>query len=67
MAAIICDDRDGFPIVARQYADNGFDPVRRECNPVSNPELQHPCMSAHMLQKPKSFDDSMIKVDEFGF
>ena len=67
MAAIVCDDRDGFPIVARQYADNGLGSVRRKCNPVSDTELQHPCMRAHMLQKPKPFDNPMIKVDEFGF
>jgi hypothetical protein len=67
VVAIIGDDRDRFPVVARQHTLDGATPVRLERNPISDLELEHLLMSPHLLEESESLNDSAIEIDELRF
>ena len=48
--AVIGDYGNRLAIVARQHALNRAAPVRLEGNPLANPELEHVCVGADVLQ-----------------
>jgi hypothetical protein len=67
LAAIVGDDCDGLPVVARQHALDHTASLCPEGDPITNLELEHLGVSLHLVKETKAFDDPMVEVDEFRF
>ena len=67
MVAVIGDDRDRLPVVARQHAFDGAVSVRLEGNSISNLEFKHLLVGMHLPEKTKPLDNPVIEVDELRF
>jgi hypothetical protein len=59
MVAVIGDDRDRLPVVARQHALDGAVSVRLEGNSISNLEFKHLLVGTHLPEKTKPLDNSV--------
>jgi len=65
--SIVSDDRDRLSIVSREHANNKGTTTRLTTNAIANSELQHLGVRAHVVEKTKTLDDSIIQFDEFSF
>jgi len=36
-------------------------------DPLSDPELEHLHVGAHLMNKPKPLNDAVVEIDQFGF
>ena len=60
------DHRHGLLVVARQHALELTLAGRLEGDPVTNLELQHLHMSAHLVEKAQALDDAVVEIDKLG-
>jgi hypothetical protein len=65
LTTIIRDDRHGFLVVACQHALDLSVARRLKGNPITDSELQHFRMRAHLGEKPQARDDAMVEINEF--
>jgi hypothetical protein len=65
LAAIISDNRDCLPIIARQHALDRSASFRLEGDPITNLELEHLGVGLHLIKEAKAFDNPVVEVDEF--
>jgi len=60
-------NRYGLLVVSRQHSDNERMTIRLKLDSVTNRELQHASVRAHLMEKPQTLDDTVIEVDQFRF
>src|SRR5918995_798671 len=60
------DYRHGLLVVARQHALKLTLAGRLESDPVTDLELQHLHMSAHLVEKAQALDDAVVEVNKLG-
>jgi hypothetical protein len=65
LAAIISDNRDCLPIIARQHALDRSASFRLEGDPITNLELEHLGVGLHLVKEAKALDNPMVEIDEF--
>jgi hypothetical protein len=65
--AAIGDDRDRFLVVASQHANHGRPSFRLKGHPVANAKVQHLRVRPHLAEKPQSFDDPVVQINQFLF
>ena len=65
--SVVSDDRDRLSVVSREHTNDQGSPSRLKTNAIANSELQHLGVRAHMIEKAKTLDDSIIQFDEFSF
>jgi len=67
MLPVIGNDRYRFPIVPYKHTGHGWTPFSLKSDTVSDLEIKHPLMRAHLAQKAEALHDSMVEVDQFCF
>ena len=65
--SVVGDDRNRLSVVSREHANDQGAPSRLKTNAIANSKLQHLGVRAHVVEKAKTLDDSIIQFDEFGF
>jgi hypothetical protein len=65
--SVVSDDRDRLSVVSREHTNDQGAPSRLKANAIANSELQHLGVRAHVVEKAKTLDDSIIQLDEFSF
>jgi hypothetical protein len=65
--AAISDHRDGFLVVTSQHTNHGRPAFRLKGHPVANAKVQHLRVRPHLAEKPQSFDDPVVQINQFLF
>jgi len=65
--SVISDDRDRLSVVPREHTNDQGASSRLKTNAIANAEFQHLGVRAHVVEKAKTLDDSIVQFDEFSF
>lgn len=66
MLAAVGNDGNRFLVVSSHYGKDGRPPVRLETDSLSEGELQHRRVGAHLLQQAKPLNDPIVQVDQLS-
>jgi len=60
---VIGDDRDCFAVVPSKHSNHWRVPLGLKGNAITNTEFEHLGVRAHMIEKAKALDDSIVQID----
>jgi hypothetical protein len=59
------DDRNSFPVVPREYANQHGSTFWLKRDAVADPEVKHARVGACLIQEPQAFDNAVVEINQF--